>query len=158
MLSCKNVHDLPTRQFLSKSDYPSWSSCPFFINVLIANSLVTCNQTVASPECVVNVVNSMKINNVRLINQNVPTVKENTPIMVIQMVALCIISLTAYSVKYSILGHSFWVTYPKWVPKTKQYYLCFFFFIQGDVVSKGFNEVRQLLVVASKSKKPADVS
>jgi hypothetical protein len=51
-------------------------------NVLIANSLVTCNQTVASPECVLNVVNSMKINNVRLINQNVPTVKENTPLVV----------------------------------------------------------------------------
>ena len=51
-------------------------------NVLIANSLVTCSQTVASPECVVNVVNSMKINNVRLINQNVPTVKENTPLVV----------------------------------------------------------------------------
>jgi hypothetical protein len=37
---------------------------PDLSNVLIANSLATCNQTVASPDCVLNVVNSMKINNV----------------------------------------------------------------------------------------------
>jgi hypothetical protein len=55
---------------------------PDLSNVLIANNLATCNQTVASPDCVLNVVNSMKINNVRLINQNVPTVKENTPLVV----------------------------------------------------------------------------
>ena len=55
---------------------------PDLSNVLIANSLATYNQTVANPECVLNVVNSMKINNVQLINQNVPTVKENTPLVV----------------------------------------------------------------------------
>jgi hypothetical protein len=51
-------------------------------NVLIANGLVTCNQTVASPEYVENVVSSMKTNNVLLINQNAPTVEENTPLVV----------------------------------------------------------------------------
>jgi hypothetical protein len=28
---CAPCRDLPTLQFWSKSDYPSWSSCPFFI-------------------------------------------------------------------------------------------------------------------------------
>jgi hypothetical protein len=55
---------------------------PNLFNVLIANSLVTCNQTVTSPEYVINVVSSMKTNNLLLINQNVPTVKENTPLIV----------------------------------------------------------------------------
>ena len=55
---------------------------PNLFNVLIANGLVTCNQTVASPEYVENVVSSMKTNNVLLINQNAPTVEENTPLVV----------------------------------------------------------------------------
>ena len=31
ILKCTPCRDLPTLQFWSKSDYPSWSSCPFFI-------------------------------------------------------------------------------------------------------------------------------
>jgi hypothetical protein len=31
---CAPCRDLPTLQFWSKSDYPSWSSCPFFIKFL----------------------------------------------------------------------------------------------------------------------------
>jgi hypothetical protein len=30
--TCSVCQDLPTLQFWSKSDYPSWSYCPFFIN------------------------------------------------------------------------------------------------------------------------------
>ena len=30
--TCSACQDLPTLQFWSKSDYPSWSYCPFFIN------------------------------------------------------------------------------------------------------------------------------
>ena len=30
---CAPCRDLPTLQLLSKSDYPSWSSCPFFIKL-----------------------------------------------------------------------------------------------------------------------------
>jgi hypothetical protein len=30
-LTCSASQDLPTLQFWSKSDYPSWSYCPFFI-------------------------------------------------------------------------------------------------------------------------------
>jgi hypothetical protein len=55
---------------------------PNIFNVSIANSLVTCNQTVASPESVINVFSSMKTNNVLLINQNAQTVKENILLIV----------------------------------------------------------------------------
>jgi hypothetical protein len=30
--TCSACQDLPTLQFWSKFDYPSWSYCPFFIN------------------------------------------------------------------------------------------------------------------------------
>ena len=32
--TCSACQDLPTLPFLSKSDYPSWSYCPFFIKFL----------------------------------------------------------------------------------------------------------------------------
>jgi hypothetical protein len=32
--TCSACQDLPTLQFWSKFDYPSWSSCPFFIKFI----------------------------------------------------------------------------------------------------------------------------
>jgi hypothetical protein len=67
---------------------------PDLSNVLIANSLATCNQTVASPDCVLNVVNSMKINNVRLINQNVPKISaKNKTILFVFSVSESMVTL-----------------------------------------------------------------
>jgi hypothetical protein len=55
---------------------------PNLFNVSIVNSLVTCNQTVAGPESVINVASSMKTKNVLSINPNAQTVKENTLLIV----------------------------------------------------------------------------
>jgi hypothetical protein len=40
--------DLPTLQFWSKSDYPSWSYCPFFIKTVFELLPKTCNFTICS--------------------------------------------------------------------------------------------------------------
>ena len=55
---------------------------PNLFIVSIANSLVTCNPIVASPESVIDVVSCMQTKNVLLINQNAQTVKENTLLIV----------------------------------------------------------------------------
>jgi hypothetical protein len=77
-----NVPELPVRISLGFRMYKIKILYPNLFNVSIGNSLVTCNQTVASPESVINVTSSMKTKNVLSINPNAQTVKEYTLLIV----------------------------------------------------------------------------
>jgi hypothetical protein len=48
-LTCVAYQDLPTLQFWSKFDYPSWSYCPFFINFFYSGHVGWCT---ASPDTI----------------------------------------------------------------------------------------------------------
>jgi hypothetical protein len=77
-----NVPELPVRISLGFRMHKTKILYPNLFNVSIGNSLVTCNQTVASPESVINVASSMKTKNVLSINPNAQTVKEYSLLIV----------------------------------------------------------------------------
>ena len=77
-----NVPELPVRISLGFRMYKTKLFIPRPIQYFNCQQFGHMQSDCSKPRVCLNVINSMKINNVRLINQNVPTVKENTPLVV----------------------------------------------------------------------------